>query len=76
MDLRPTERDVLLDLHRNGDNIQSNISDSTERTQKSVSTAIERLRDRGLVESKGRGVYRLTDEGVETAQTVAELRDL
>lgn len=77
--LTPTERDVLLDLRRrpdgNGDNIQSNIMENTDRTMKSVGSALESLENRGLVVDKGRGVYRLTEEGETLADQLGDLGD-
>jgi len=78
MNLTPTEREVLVSLsreHGDGDNIQTNLADSTGRSSRSVSRAVERLLDRGLVRNKGRGVYRLSEEGREVADRLDRLDD-
>lgn len=69
MDFTETEMDVLNDLERNGDNVPGNIADNTGRHEKSVSRVLsgesESLQERGLVETKGRGVWTITLKGRE-----------
>jgi predicted transcriptional regulator len=43
---------------------------------KTITGRVEDLVERGLVEDKGRGVYRLTDRGTDVAERLAELDDL
>lgn len=73
MTLKPTEQDVLAALYRRGDDIQSNLSDSTERTMKSVGRALKALEDKGLIVDKGRGVYRLTEQGETVASNLGDV---
>ena len=69
MSLTKTEMDVLNDLERNGDNVPGNIAENTGRHEKSVSRVLSQgsdsLQERGLVETKGRGVWTITDAGIE-----------
>ena len=69
MSLTKTEMDVLNDLERNGDNVPGNIADNTGRHEKSVSRVLsqgsESLQGRGLVETKGRGVWTITEQGIK-----------
>jgi predicted transcriptional regulator len=68
--LSPVERAVLIDLLLNGDNIPSNIAGNTGKHQKSVSNKLPDMIEAGLVENKGRGVYTLTQEGLNAARSL------
>lgn len=61
---------VLVDLLEHGDNTPRNVSDNVEASRQYVSDRLGELEGRGLVESKGAGVYTLTREGLRTAQIV------
>lgn len=66
-----TEMLALSDLIVHGDNVPSNIADNIDRSRSAVTKAMPELEERGLVENKGRGVYRLTWEGFRRAQQIA-----
>jgi Mn-dependent DtxR family transcriptional regulator len=71
--LSPVEQELLSALLTDGDNVPGNLADLTGRHPKSVSRSLSNLEDRGLVRTKGRGVWTLTQEGAELAE---HLRDL
>jgi len=75
MDLTPTEQDVLMSLsheHGQGCNIAANLADETGRSPRAVGRALSSLHDRGLIASKGRGVYRLTNRGDALVDAAAD----
>mgnify|MGYP006310081151 CR=1 FL=1 len=67
MTFTPLEMDILYDLERNGDNVPGNIAENTGRHEKAVSRSLsgadDSLANQGLVRSKGRGVWTITEEG-------------
>lgn len=72
MELTRVQKDVLKQLSR-GDDIPANIADAIDSHPKSVSHVLSGMDERslvelGLVENKGRGVYRLTERGEETVE--------
>jgi len=80
MDLTPTEEEVLRDLRPrsvggNGDNIQTNIAENIDRSERGVSNAIDSLEDKEAIENKGRKVYRLTEKGREAADSLGEIEN-
>lgn len=72
MSLSPVERAILTDLSENGDNVPTNIADSTGHHSKSVSRSLSNLEDREIVRNKGRGVWTLTADGKELAARLLE----
>jgi Mn-dependent DtxR family transcriptional regulator len=68
--LSPVEIDVLRDLLIHGDNVPANIAENTGRHPKSVSKRLPDLESRGLIRNKGHGVWTLTAEGLDAAQTL------
>lgn len=78
MSLTPVQKDVLVHLYREGDDIPANIADGTGRHSKSVSRCIsgmdESLLSLGFLRDKGRGVYTLTEKGEERAKGLIERR--
>ena len=70
------EMDVLADLLLHGDNTPGNISDNTGKHETTVSRALSDLEDKGLVSSKGRGVWTLTLRGAHMSQTVIRHREM
>ena len=75
MKLSPVERAILSCLLNEGDNVPANIADETDFHSKSISRSLANLEDRGHVENKGRGVYRLTTSGLDLAELVHEFDD-
>ena len=73
MDISPVEKSILVHLHTEGDDIASNIADARGHHPSSVSRSASNLADRGLLENKGRGVYRLTEDGREIARRLADV---
>lgn len=68
MNLTPLQRDIITHIHQHGHDIPANIGDSADAHRNSVTRAIRDLEERGLVENKGRGVYKLTEPGREAAR--------
>jgi len=68
MGLSKVQRAMILHLHDEGDDVPANISEATGYHRNSVVRAAKPLLERGLVENKGRGVYRLTEDGRQTAR--------
>jgi len=64
-DLSRVERAIILNLYTDGDNVPSNIADNIPHHAKSVSRSLADLEDMQLVTNKGRGVWTLTDDGLE-----------
>jgi len=75
MSLSPVERAALIALMHEGDNVPANVADLTGKHQKSVNRSLKNLEERGYVENKGRGVYRLTDAGLDLAKLAQEAED-
>jgi len=75
MALSPVERSTLICLLDEGDDVPSNISERTNHHNKSVSRSLSNLEERGHVENKGRGVYRLTTSGEDLAELAKELEE-
>lgn len=67
--LTQVEREVTIALFDLGDNVPGNIADEIERHPTSVSRALSSLEEDGLVETKGRGVWALTPDGVRLARS-------
>ncbi|AFD04022.1 ORF1 [Halogeometricum pleomorphic virus 1] len=76
MDISPVEKSILVHLHTQGDDIASNIADSRGHHPSSVSRSASNLSDRGLLDNKGRGVYRLTEDGREIARRLADVESI
>ena len=79
MSLTPVQREVLVHLLERGDDIPANIAEATGTHSKSVSRVLtgmgeESLVGLGLVSDKGRGVYTLTGEGEERAESLVRRR--
>jgi DNA-binding MarR family transcriptional regulator len=79
MSLTPVQKDVLVHLLEEGDDIPANIAEGTGRHSKSVSRCItgmgeESLLGLGFVSDKGRGVYTLTEDGRERAESLVGRR--
>jgi predicted transcriptional regulator len=72
--LSAVEMDILSNLLTHGDNTPGNIAENTGRHQTSISSRLADLDDKCLVESKGRGVWTLTIEGGNMAQTILDHR--
>ncbi len=68
MKLKPAERDILVDLLVYGDDKAENIGNRTGNHRNTISKYMAPLSDKGFLEPKGGGVYRLTDKGRETAR--------
>lgn len=64
----PTEKEILLCLQEFGDNLPANIADRTDRHTKYVTRLCVEMENKGLLENKGRGVYRLTPDGRQLAR--------
>lgn len=64
----PVEEAILVDLLIFGDDKTENIANRTGFHRNSVSNRITGLDSDGVVEHKGGGVYRLTDDGRTAAQ--------
>lgn len=64
----PTQRAILVDLLIYGDDKAANISSRTGYHRNTISTNIKPLAESALLDHKGGGVYRLTDNGAETAR--------
>lgn len=64
------EREILIDLLENGDNVPQNISNNIDRHRTGISDRLRELQDDGWVESKGSGVWTLTSDGVHAAHVV------
>lgn len=73
MNLSPVERAILEHLRDSGDDVPANIADEKGFHMKSVSRSVSDLEDRGLVENKGRGVYRSTQDGFEKLEAAEKL---
>jgi Mn-dependent DtxR family transcriptional regulator len=69
------EEDVLLQILTGGDDTPKGIAQATDRPSKSVSRALSRLEDDGLVRSKGAGAWTLTNAGVQVAQNISSNED-
>jgi len=67
MELSPVQRATLVDLLIYGDDKAGNIGQRTGIHHNSVSRKVGELVDYGLLKPKGDGVYRLTEDGRETA---------
>jgi len=64
------EREILICLLEEGDNVPANISRSIERNRSGVSDRLSDLRESDLVHNKGSGVWTLTEKGVNVAQVL------
>lgn len=73
--MTPVEMDILVDLVVHGDNTAKNIAENTERSRSAVQNRFQDLIEKGLVESKGSGVYTLTVEGANTARAILRARE-
>jgi len=76
MSLKPTERAILVDLHVYGDNKAENIANRTNNHRNTVSKYMRPLVESGYINSKGGGVYALTDKGRDTARGLIRAGDL
>jgi predicted transcriptional regulator len=70
MALTGMQQSILVDLLIHGDDKASNISDRTGHHRNSISGQWPDLREQGFVKPKGGGVYRLSDSGRDTAQSL------
>lgn len=68
MGLSDVQEAMIVHLIDEGDDIPSNIADSTGYHRNSVVRAAKPLVEKGMVENKGGGVYRLTEDGRQTAR--------
>lgn len=71
MSLTPVQQAILIDLviHDETDKAE-NIGRRTSFHRNTVSTHMGKLRDAGYLHAKGGGVYRLTDQGRDLAQSL------
>ena len=67
-----TDEELLIDLLKHGDNVRGNLAENIGRNDSHVSERLANLRERSLVEDKGRGVWSLTRRGVRIAQGLDE----
>lgn len=67
MSLTPVQKDVVVDLLVHGDDKAENVGNRTNHHRNTVSTHMGKLVDKGHIEGKGGGVYRLRDQGREAA---------
>lgn len=67
MGLTPVQKDILVDLLIYGDDKAENIGKRTKHHRNTVSSHMGTLVEDGHLEAKGGGVYRLRDQGRETA---------
>lgn len=74
MPMTPTEKNILLHLKENGDNVPSNIAEDIDRNKGSAQRSMRELHEKGLVENKGRGVYTLTEDGERAVEALEDLR--
>jgi DNA-binding MarR family transcriptional regulator len=68
MGLTQTQQAILVHLLSEGDDVPANISDASGYHRNSISRAAKPLVEKGYIEKKGHGVYRLTDDGREAAR--------
>lgn len=68
--MNPTdlEGEILVQLLVGGDDSPKGIAESIDRPSKSISRALSRLQNQGLVRPKGAGVWTLTNAGIQVAQ--------
>lgn len=66
----PVQTAILVDLLISGDDKAENIGRRTGYHRNTVSGDMGTLVERGLLEAKGGGVYRLTDAGRSRAQGI------
>jgi Mn-dependent DtxR family transcriptional regulator len=64
------EGEILIQILVGGDDAPKGIAQSIDRPSKSVSRALSRLQEEGLVRPKGAGVWTLTNAGVQVAQNL------
>lgn len=76
MDLKPTERAILVDLLVHGDDKAANIGNRTNNHRNTVSKYMGGLERNGYISGKGGGVYRLTDMGRESARALIRAREI
>jgi DNA-binding MarR family transcriptional regulator len=62
--------DILVHLYLSGCDVPANIAEHWDRSRPAVSRRLSELSDRGLVKSKGRGVWKLTPAGATYARTL------
>ncbi len=72
--LSSVEMDVLQDLLLHGDNTPKNIGKNTDRNPSNVSARLSDLQEKGLVKSKGGGVWTLTLRGANMARSIHDHR--
>lgn len=68
--LSQVDREVLVALLVGGDNTPKNLSEITGRHDQACQSRLAHLEDEDLVENKGGGVYRLTQQGLESARVI------
>ena len=76
MSLTPVERAVLVDLLVYGDDRAGNIADRCDLHRNSITNRAPDMYEKGLIQNKGKGVYRLTDKGRERAIGLIRAREL
>lgn len=62
IDLNDADRQILGEL-TTGRNVPANLADELGYSRQYIQNRIQRLREHGLVNNVGRGVYELTDNG-------------
>jgi len=63
IELNDADRAILDTLHE-GRNLPANIANEAEYTRQYVSTRLKRLREHGIVENLGRGLYEVVEDEV------------
>jgi Mn-dependent DtxR family transcriptional regulator len=68
MDLSPTQEGIIRHLFLRGDDVPANIGEAEDFHRNSISRACSELSEAGLIESKGHGVWTLTNAGERAAR--------
>lgn len=69
----PSEKEVMLHIRDNGDNVPYNIAEDVERHNKTVQRKCRELTEQGILRNKGQGVYTLTEKGEEVVEKLMDL---
>lgn len=75
MDFTKVETAILVHIYRYGDDRPINIAESQGVHRNSVSRTANDLIERGFIENKGHGVYKLTADGEEVAHHLSEISE-
>ena len=70
MRLSPSQEAILRHLLRFGDDVPGNIGEEWGFHRTSISRSMPRLEEKGFVEPKGNGVWKLTNTGILVAQNL------